>query len=96
MTLKNAFKVKFKVINFFPSQNYTTFLSWFFGKNAFFSSYQREKIKIVYPVYFSYIYLYIYWQAFVVLKIDICRYIYKYKYLHISIFGTTNAFNYYD
>jgi len=34
-TLKNVFKVKFKVTNFFLPQNYTTFLSCVFLEKCF-------------------------------------------------------------
>jgi len=36
--------------NFFPPQNYITFLSYVFGEKSF-SSYQHGKIKMAYPVY---------------------------------------------
>jgi len=50
MTLKNAFKVKFKVTNFSPPLKIIQLSSLvFFWENASFSSYQREKIKM-YPV----------------------------------------------
>jgi len=35
----------------------------FSGENAFFSSYQREKIKMTHPVY-VYVYIYIYTNRF--------------------------------
>jgi len=52
MTLKNAFKVKFKITNFFPLEIIQlSSLVFFFLENAF-SSYQRENIEMIYPVYY--------------------------------------------
>jgi len=47
MILKSyVFKVKFKVTNFFSSQNYTTFFSYFFfWENAFFFELSVERLK---------------------------------------------------
>jgi len=46
MTLKNAFKVKFKVTNFFVPQNYTIFLSCVFGGKCFlFANLSAKKNK---------------------------------------------------
>jgi len=48
MTLKNTFKVKLKVINFFPPQNYTILFSYIFWLPL---NYQHGKIKMAYSVY---------------------------------------------